>query len=82
MKPTTTSTTKTAEPPPVRTGRRGRGFTVGRGSMGCSIATNERCEGYGRPIRHYGFRFISVNNRDGGSAFLSLKMDFVLRTTM
>ena len=31
----------------TRTGRRGTGFAVGRGSVGCSITTNEPLEGYG-----------------------------------
>ena len=31
----------------ARTGRRGSGFAVGRGSVGCSITTNEPREGHG-----------------------------------
>jgi transposase InsO family protein len=31
----------------ARTGRRGSGFAVGRGSVGCSTTTNEPREGYG-----------------------------------
>jgi hypothetical protein len=43
---------------PARSGRRGSGFAGGRGSVGCSITTNEPRKEYGWPMRHYGLTSI------------------------